>query len=44
MTKETENLLKKYWYEGFEFILITTDNEIFVTKYLNGMALVKKNY
>lgn len=43
MTKETENLLKKYWYEGFEFILITTDNEIFVTKYLNGYGFSKED-
>lgn len=43
MTKETENLLKKYWYEGFEFVLITTDNEIFVTKYLNGYGFSKED-
>lgn len=43
MTKETENLLRKYWYEGFEFVLITTDNEIFVTKYLNGYGFSKED-
>lgn len=42
MTKETGNLLRKYWYEGFEFILITTDNEIFVSKYLNGYGFSKE--
>lgn len=29
MKKATEDLLRNYWYEGFMFVLITTDNEIF---------------
>lgn len=36
MTKETENLLKKYWYKGYRFIFMSKDNDIFVTKQILG--------
>lgn len=42
MKKATEDLLRNYWYEGFMFVLITTDNEIFVTKFLNGYGFSKE--
>jgi hypothetical protein len=41
MKKYIKELLKNYWYEGFNFILITTDSEVFVTKYLNGYGFSK---
>lgn len=43
MKKYTEDLLRNYFYEGFSFILITTDNEVFVTKYLNGYGFSKED-
>lgn len=37
MKKIVEDLLRNYWYEGFEFVIFTNDNEVFVTKdYFNG--------
>lgn len=36
MNKETENLLKKYWYKGYRFIFMSKDNDIFVTKQILG--------
>lgn len=36
MKKETEDLLRNYWHEGYRFIQITTDKEIFITKNLKG--------
>lgn len=43
MKKYTEDLLRNYFYEGFDFVLITTDNEVFVTKYLNGYGFSKED-
>lgn len=38
MTKETENLLRKYWYEGYSVVLISKDNKVFITKGINGWS------
>lgn len=43
MRKDTEDLLRNYFYNGFDFVLITTDNEVFVTKYLNGYGFSKED-
>lgn len=43
MRKDTGDLLRSYFYEGFDFVLITTDNEVFVTKYLNGYGFSKED-
>ena len=42
MKKAIEDLLRHYWYEGFMYVLISTDNEIFVTKFLNGYGFSKE--
>lgn len=38
MTKETENLLRNYWYEGYSVVLISKDNKVFITKGINGWS------
>lgn len=43
MKKETEDLLRNYWYEGYRFVFITFDNAVFVTNHLYGSS-TKKEY
>lgn len=38
MTKETENLLRNYWYEGYSVVLLSKDNKVFITKGINGWS------
>lgn len=42
MKKETEDLLRNYWYEGYKFVFITFDNAVFISKRLYGVDTKKE--